>query len=75
MNKVVSTFGNSTWWFSLITQVFTVIVVILIIYYLIKLYKNKQKSKQISSKRTFNLQNILFHIRIKQSSLARLGMR
>jgi len=39
MNKVVSTFGNSTWWFSLITQVFTVIVVILIIYYLIKLYK------------------------------------
>ncbi len=39
MNKVVSTFGNSTWWFSLITQLFTILVAIIVVYYLVKLYK------------------------------------
>jgi len=39
MKKVISVVESSTWWFSLITQLFSIVLLIFIFYYLVKLYK------------------------------------
>lgn len=39
MEKAISVVDSSTWWFSLITQSFSIIFLIFIFYYLVKLYK------------------------------------
>lgn len=39
MEKVIPVVESSTWWFSVVTQLFSVVFLVFILYYLVKLYK------------------------------------
>jgi len=54
MKKIISVVDSSTWWFSLITQLFSIVLLIFIFYYIVKLYK---KNCTIFRKKIKDLEN------------------